>query len=162
MIKETETGILEELPKQSVLLYQANCQGLASTGLPLKLRNKYPEWFKDYRSYCTWFRDGHERDIMGTFHRYAVNEDLLLCGGFAQYGISKVAQQTDCESWERIFRKIARQTKYVNEKLGNNWTIHVPADLGLAGGATIDVMRDMFEFYFGDSDTELWIHGVGI
>ena len=161
MIKHVEGSVLDtrKLPANSVILHQVNCLGKANQGVAMQIARDFPGWFQDYRSYTLWFQDGHFNEIMGTFHRFEPKPGLIICSAFAQEGISKMIVNTDYEAWDKIFRKVERQTKYAHEKTGKNWTIHIPASLGInPGGGDLETMEELIKQHFEDSPVELWIH----
>lgn len=159
MIKTIHTNLLHDIPDYSVILHQVNCQGMSTAGQMSQIIKRFPDWFQNYHGYCGWFRDGHENEILGTFHRYDVNPKLIICSAFAQIGISRAKQVTNYEAWEKICRNVERQTRLVNEKMRLNWKIHIPYNIGSNfEGGNISAMMDIFEFYFKDSPVELWIH----
>jgi O-acetyl-ADP-ribose deacetylase (regulator of RNase III) len=61
------------LDSADVLVNTVNCVGVMGKGLALKFKNKWPEYFKDYKVYC----DNNELQI-GTLHQYCINTGQTL------------------------------------------------------------------------------------
>ena len=165
MIKEVEGSLLSDIQPYSVILHQVNCLGKMGAGIALQLAKMFPDMYKDYKSYCSWFQEygdekrNHYDELLGTFHRYQVKNDLIICNAFAQVGVSRQKTMTNYDAWESIFRKIELQTRNVNKTRKMNWTIHCPYKMGcgLAGGDW-DQMYALIETYFKDSPVEFVIH----
>ena len=164
MITEVEGSLFDGLPEYSVIMHQVNCLGIAGAGVALQVKNKFPKWYDDYHTYCSWFKGGsfaadRTQDLLGTFHQHKVSDKLIICSAFGQLGIAKDKPVTDYNAWKRIMRMVERQTRYVNEKMGMNWTVHIPHMMGCGlGGGDWDRMRELLGFYFGDSPVQLVIH----
>ena len=112
MIKEVEGSLLSDIQPYSVILHQVNCLGKMGAGIALQLAKMFPDMYKDYKSYCSWFQEygdekcNHYDKLLGTFHRYQVKNDLIICNAFAQVGVSRQKTMTNYDAWESIFRKI--------------------------------------------------------
>lgn len=161
MIKEVETGIFDDISSDdSVILQQVNCRGILQQGMPTRINRRFPGWYDDYRKYCLWFKDGHEDEIMGSFHRFDAAKNTIVCSAFCQLApLKSNVQTTDLDAWHQICRKIEKQTNAVNKMTGKNWKIHVQSDVGCRdGNANPDDMREIFDLYFADSPVELIIH----
>ena len=159
MIKETETGLLEAFSPRTVVLHQVNCMGIAESGTAAAIRARFPGWYDDYRAYCSWFKAGafqsdHTAEIMGTFHRFEAGERLIVCSAFTRRGPG-TASETDWGAWAKVLRRVEHQTRFVNGKLGLDWAIHAPADLG---GGDEAAAREVLEFYFANSPVEVYLH----
>lgn len=156
MIRVVEGSIFDNLPPYSVILHQCNAKGWMGAGIAAKIAKKWPNVFKEYHEYCQWFKDGHEDEIMGTFVGVKVNPSLIVCNAIAQKTVSRHAQMTDYDAWEKICKKIEAQTRRINQAQGVNWSIHAPERIGCGlGGGDPEKMKEIFEFYFGDSPVQL-------
>jgi len=159
MIKEVEGSIFDNLPKYSVLMHQCNAKGWMGAGIAKEITRRWPENFEKYHEYCNWFKDGHESEILGTFVGHKVSPTFIICNAIAQISVGKSKQQTDYNAWEILCKKIEKQTRKVNKITGNKWSIHVPYKIGCGlGGGDWEMMMEIFERYFADSDIEFIIH----
>ena len=158
MITHVDDSLLDNLTEKSVILQQVGTKGWIGNGLTKQIFEKWHDAFMDYHCYCNWFKDGHDDEIIGSWHRTKINEDLILCNAITQKTIGKSKQLVDYDAWEKVCKKLERQTKYANQKLNTNWTIHTFEKIGSSAEAEQDKMMEIFETYFGDSPVELVIH----
>ena len=156
MIKTVEGSIFDNLPDYSVFLHQCNAKGWMGSGIAAKVAKKWPQVYKEYHEFCGWFKNGHEREIMGTIVSVQVNPKFIVCNAIAQYSVSRFREMTDYDAWETICKKLESQTCIMNQKNHMNWTIHAPEKIGcgLANGDP-QKMRDIFEYYFAESPVQL-------
>lgn len=156
MIVETKCDLLKGIRPWSVILHQTNCLGIAGAGVARQIRDAFPGWYQEYKSWCD--REEQKDSLLGTVHSYFVRPDLAICSAFAQLGISKAEPVTDYTAWDAIMRRIERETAAKNAKDSMNWEIRIPHGIGCGlGGGDWKTMRDMFEFYFGKSPVRLVI-----
>lgn len=154
MITETEGNLFVGIRPWSVLLHQVNCLGVAGAGVALGMRREFPGWYSDYRLWCE--QEPDKKRLLGTTHSYSPRRDLVICSAFAQLNISKSRRVTDYEAWDKILRRLESRVSSMNEKHSMNWEIRAPWGIGCGlGGGDWRVMRDLFEFYFGDSKARL-------
>lgn len=164
MIKVVSGSLFDGLPPYSVIMHQTNCLGIAGAGVALQMKERFPDWYDEYSRFCTFFAENDKQpdrsyELMGSFHKYAANEKMVICSAFAQHGISKVKQQTDYGAWEKILRRIETQIHRTNSKKNAVWTLHIPYGIGCGlGGGDWSKMMALFEYFFKDSPVELVIH----
>ena len=159
MIIEVEDDMLRDIKPWSVLMHQVNCLGIAGAGIAKQLRDKYPAWYGMYKRHCDQVE--FKKNLLGTVHAMAVGHDVIVCSAFAQLGISKREPVTDYDAWELICPKIESEIRTRNSEKNMNWTLHIPYGIGcgLAGGDW-EKMRGIFEYYFGRSPVDLYIHNM--
>ena len=157
MITEVEGDMLRDVKPWSVLMHQANCLGIAGGGIAKQLRDMYPAWYESYKLHCDQVK--FKENLLGTIHAVSPSPGVIICSAFAQLGISKREPVTDYDAWELICPKIESEIARRNSEKNMNWTLHVPYGIGcgLAGGDW-QKMRDIFEYYFGRSGVNLYIH----
>ena len=157
MIIETEGDMLRDVKPWSVLMHQVNCLGVANAGIAKQLRDRYPAWYPAYRKLCG--QTDPKENLLGTVHAAAVAPNVIVCSAFAQLGISKREPVTDYDAWELICQKIEAEIRARNSEKNMNWTLHIPYGIGcgLAGGDW-EKMRGIFEYYFGRSPVDLYVH----
>ena len=161
MIRDVQTSIFKDLPPYSVILHQVNCQGSVQPGISSQMCREFPTWYQDFHGYCKWFMDGHASEILGTFHRHEVQDKkVIICSVFTQERAGKDHTAIDLGAWAKIVRKVFFQTKKVKEVTGQNWKIHIPANIGAYGKNGVnEELMEIFENVFGeDPDVQLWIH----
>ena len=160
MITNSDTNILYDIADNSVILHQVNCLGSVMQGLAGRIARQFPGWYDDYHKYCRWFSDGHQKELLGSFHRFEPKDKkIIICSAFGHIAPVKNVQTTDYGEWHSICRKIERQTRYVNEHYHKNWKIHIVDNIGTKDGlADPDEMMTIFNHYFKCSPVELVIH----
>ena len=164
MVYESNQSLLKDINDYSVILHQANCEGIIQPGIAVSLCKQFPDWYKDYHGYCMWFAGGHEREILGTFHRHVPNskKNLIICSAFAQERVGKRATEIDMEAWAKILRKIRLQTERAIKKTGKPWSIHVCNNIGAFSKNLLnEELMQLFNEVFGeDENVHLYIHAT--
>ena len=130
MITEVNESIFRNLPDYSVIVHQCNTKGWLGTSISKEIAARWPENFKQYHEYCSWFKDGHEDEILGTFVGYNASPTLIVCNAITQTTVGKSKQQTEFDAWDVLCKKLEQQTKRVNKQTGKNWTLHIPYKIG--------------------------------
>lgn len=150
MIIETKGDLLRDIKPWSVILHQVNCLGIAGAGVALQIREAFPGWYQEYKTYCDQEKD--KELLLGKIHSYQARPNVIICSAFAQLGISKATPVTDYKAWDQILRRLEHELAVKNEKDAMNWHVVAPYGIGcgLAGGDW-KTMRDLFEFYFAKS-----------
>ena len=143
MIYDSDKHILKDAEDYQVILHLVSTKGIMPQGVGMAISKQFPQWYQEYRGYCGWFtKDGamnfsgkdHTDEIIGSWHRYQVPErNIIICSAFGQHGGGKEYVQIDLDAWDKILRKLVNQTKYVNQKQNNKWTIHIPSNIGIVG-----------------------------
>lgn len=158
MITYSNNSLFNNLSKQSVILQQVGTKGWIGVGLTKRIFLKYPQAYKDYYRLCQWFKDGHEKELLGYWARTRCNKNLIVCNAITQYTIGNIKQQVDYNAWEEICNKLEKQTHYINQKLNTNWKIHTFEKIGVDAGTNLTELNEIFKKYFQNSPTELIIH----
>ena len=164
MIYETDEGLLKDVKDCSVILHQVNCSGTIQPGIAMSICKQYKRWFQDYTGYCKWFADGHEREILGTFHRHQPDQkkNIIICSAFVQERGGKHPTEIDMEAWAKILRKIRLQTARAIKLTGKHWTIHINSNIGSFNkDLRNEELMEIFEEVFGeDENVHLYIHAA--
>lgn len=166
MIKIVEGNMLRDIEPYSVLLHQVNCMGKMGAGLAAQMAHKFDGLFKSYHEYCSWFQEGydgksHRDEILGTWHKFQVKDDLIICNAFGQERYGRNGQLTDYDAWHQILRKLELQTRCVNKnrEKDKKWKIHAPYKLGCGlGGGDWEEMYAIIEEYFKTSPVTFVLH----
>lgn len=158
MITYEDNSMLDNLSEQSVILNQIGTLGWIGTGMTKQIFNKWPVAFEEYRHLCAQFRDKHERELLGTWARTRVNPNTIVCSAMAQNTVGKIRQEVDYDAWEKICKKMIKQTQYVNQKTHSKWKIHTYEKVGASAGTEYEELLNVFKTYFENSNVELVIH----
>jgi len=112
-------GNLLEIEK-GVMVHQVNCQKIAGAGLALQIRNKWPQWYKDFILY--------PNPHLGNVQLFHVREELWIANLYAQDRYGKDGKcYTDyqafgvCLKWIRDNLYFHGQMFYFPYKIGCGW-----------------------------------------
>lgn len=161
MIEETYTDIMKA-PAYSLLLCQANAHGYAQTSLMQKILRDFPDLYKEFKKYCSWFdtREDQEKligSMMG--QKLPDNTNRILCNVFTQRFIGKNVYQVDYEAWKTVLKKIIKQTKANFKVNGIMYEIHVQNKIGSNMTALEQQnIKTILDTYFKSSDIKLVYH----
>lgn len=155
MIRIVEGDLLEA--NENIIAHQANCRGSMGAGVAKQIRNKWPDIFADYVTFCSaHHRDG--RELLGeiwisqTFDEYGM--PIEVCHLFGQDRYSGGGCNTDYVSLEKALHRL----KNYAEKQRSNIAIPYKIGCGLGGGDWDGVVYPMIERIFGDSDVLVSIY----
>jgi O-acetyl-ADP-ribose deacetylase (regulator of RNase III) len=131
--------------KFQVIAHQVNCQGVMGAGVAKAVKNKYPEVYEEYRSYCD---EDLNDEIFGTCLAVEVNDGKVIANLFGQneYGVGVV--QTN---YKKLHSALVELKEYMIENGLITLSFPYMIGCGLAGGdvAVVEVLiRDVFD----DSD----------
>ena len=161
MISYSDNRILSDIRPYTVIVHQVDCQGNINAGIAKQINSMFSGWYQSYRSYCSWFKNGHEDEILGTFHRFEIPEKhIIICSVFGQKNSSKDFQIFNIEVWEKALKKILKQTERINFISSDKWTIHIQSNIGatkktMVNQELIDLFKDLFS---SSNNAELIIH----
>ena len=87
MIQTVEGNMLEDIEPYTVLLHQVNCIGKLGQGIASAMNKKFTGLWPSYNGYCRWFQEdfskkSHYDELLGTWHRFEVKPDLIICSAF--------------------------------------------------------------------------------
>lgn len=157
MILQTSMPFLGELPEYSVLIHPVNCEAKINFGAMQAIARKHRDWYPAYRSYCLWFIDGHEKEILGTFHRYEVSPTHLVCSCFVQVHSMKGVDSAAHDSWRKVLKKIELQTRRANAA-GKPWTLHFDARFCNTRYGEDTELIEIINEIFAESPVKLYMH----
>ena len=91
MIKRINEDLLES--GCEIIIHQVNCKGTMNTGIAKRIREKYPEVYRQYKNLCDRYK-GREEDLLGRSQFvYAFDPDLkkyiCIINLFAQKSFGK-------------------------------------------------------------------------
>lgn len=145
---------LNEYDKKVIICHQVNCKGVMGAGLAKQIKDKYPEVFKQYHTYCqSSLNYKKSSDMLGDvlFSYIDVNRRNIIANIFAQDGYGKDKQYTDYIALQIAFRRLA----YCVE----DEVIRIPFKMGcgLGGGdwnTVCKIIED--ELIFREKKVEIW------
>lgn len=147
MIKEVKGDLLQAI--ENIIGHQVNCQGVMGLGLAAKIKNKYPQAYKMYKT-VTKFND--PQSLLGISLIVKVDENKYVANLFGQlnYGRNK-KQYTD---YEALNKALIELKEYA---LNNNLTVALPYGLGcgLAGGDW-SIVRNLIDKTFKDYEVTIY------
>lgn len=150
-MKHIEFGNILDVT-EGILVHGCNAKGVMGGGLALQVKQKYPECFDVYRSFCKGFSD---MSILGACIDFTATENLIISNAITQYDYGAYKQQTDYKAVKKVFDYIA--LKAYAECLH----VHYPQiGSGLGGGdwALIsEIIDNCFEKY-PIVERTLWIY----
>ncbi len=161
MIVTVKGSVFNDLPPHSVIMNAVNARGWISGGFSRQIQQRWPKCFEDYHEFCGWFKNGHEKEIMGHLHHWQVSTKLIIVNCITIQTYGKDRQVTDYEAWERCAKVLEAQTRNQNLKTGVNWTLHAPEKIGVLNGEEdATEIRRIFNEVFGQSSVDLVLHSL--
>ena len=167
MIFETTKDIIDDVPRNSMILVQTNSLGFGTHGVLQRILREYPSMFNEYHSFCGWFKDRqHQEEIIGStmalrFPDKDKNAGKIIACCFALRWITPTKSELCLDAWKKIARKIATQTIANHKATGTMYQIHIPKKIGV-GLMEIEQeeVRDALAEVFRDKypEVDLWYH----
>jgi len=65
-----------------IICHQTNCVGVMGGGLALQIRNKWPEVYKQYCSFCEGYQNRKAIELLGYVQDVIVDNDLVVANCF--------------------------------------------------------------------------------
>lgn len=121
---------------EGIICHQVNCQRVAGAGLALQIRNKWPEWYKQFR---------FNQPFLGSVWLYrpsnsCAHTSLVIASFYAQDGYGH-GLQTDYNAFESCLREL--------KQMNLTQRVYFPSGVGagLAGGDS-EIIHSLIEKYF--------------
>lgn len=138
MVFETTSDIFGGVPSSSLILVQTNVLGYGASGLLLKIAREYPDKMKEFREFCGWFKDyKKQEEIIGTTFnmRFEDKQDTANFGKiiaccFTLKWLTHSRNELRLDAWEKIAKKVAKQTAANFKATGTMYQVHIPAKIG--------------------------------
>lgn len=127
-------GNLLDAPFQFIA-HQVNCRGVMGAGLALQIKNKYPEVYDTYKTFCNTYT---VKPPLGKSLCVWTKDNHCIINVFGQLGYGRGQQQTDYEALYSGFAMAAEEIR--NTFLNGNPCYQIPIVIpygigcGLAGG----------------------------
>lgn len=145
MIKHIKCDIFES--GADVICHQVNCQGVMGSGIAKQVREKYPNVYTEYQTYCKAAKES----MLGKVLIVPTEDGFSIANLFGQnnYGYDGNLYTS--------YDKLHECLEYV-KVFGLNRTIAIPYLMGCyRGGGDWNVVYKMIEDLFGDSDCDILI-----
>ena len=161
MIKEVNGNLLT-YPGIQVLCHQVNALGVMGAGIAKQIKEKWPNVFEEYRSYCKDPDDPHK--LLGKCQIVHIESDRYVANLFGEYSFCESVapyeeggkpRHTDYPALKEALHRL-HTWMVINDKV----TVGLPDHIGcgLAGGNWEGVVLPMIKEEFeGDDDITLYI-----
>ncbi len=107
-----------------ILVHQVNCQRVAGAGLALQIRQRWPEWYEEYRSTSAGLGDASVFSVPKV--------GVIIFSLYAQQGYGRNTVQTDYVAFDKGLQGLQRHVDNIRYD-GNIFFPH-GIGCGLAGG----------------------------
>lgn len=155
MIKHIKCDIFES--GANIVCHQVNCQGVMGSGIAKQVKEKYPEVYEDYKTFCNAYKHNPSL-ILGSCLPHATREEYdTNFGGIVNlFAQENFGYDGKCYTDYKALRQCLA---YVNEHAGwfDDKTVAIPYLMGCyRGGGDWNVVYEMIEEVF-DDDIEVLI-----
>jgi len=167
MVFETSSDIIDGVPRNSMILVQTNTLGYGTNGVLQRLSKEYPQMFNEYHGFCGWFKDRkYQEEVIGStmslkFPEKDKNFGKIVACCFALRWITQTKSELCLDAWDKIARKVAKQTIANHHATGTMYQIHIPKRIGF-GLTEIEQeeVRDVLNFVFKTKypEVDLYYH----
>lgn len=110
--------------ERGIICHQVNCRRVARAGLALQIRNKWPDWYDDYKQ---------TPGVLGYIGTFDVTQELFVVNLYSQSSIGQQWTYTDYPALRVCLHKVRR---FADGMAGVVLPVYLPYGLGcgLAGG----------------------------
>jgi O-acetyl-ADP-ribose deacetylase (regulator of RNase III) len=104
MIEEIWGNVLNV--EKGIIVHGVNCKGVMGSGIAKEVKERYPELYRVYKSYCSGISANY---LLGDILPYHVNPDKIIINAFTQlhYGGDE-CRYVSYDAIEQCFSKINR------------------------------------------------------
>lgn len=136
-----------------IICHQVNCQGVMGSGVAKEVRERFPNVYEEYHTYCEANKD-HPGRMLGVAQMVPVDEKgsrwIINCFGQNSYGYDG-KQYTSVGALMEAFQEVAKFAKMTGTKVA------MPYKIGcVRGGADWETVKKIIDVTFQDVDVELW------
>jgi len=122
------------------ICHQVNLKGVAGGGLAKQIRDKYPEWYKEYHKDCI-----EHKFLLGDCSWFVINKFLFICNMFSQDGYGTDKRYTDYNAFSQCLST-------VNNSMNGEGLLYFPYKIGCGlGGGDWEVISKMIETAIPDA-----------
>jgi O-acetyl-ADP-ribose deacetylase (regulator of RNase III) len=134
----------------NVIGHQVNCLKVMGGGLALQIKNKYPEVFNTYVTFCDLVTNSFS--LLGKCLFVPIDNNKFIANLFGQHRYNATIRMTNYEAIYQAMESCEEQMRNNNLK-----SIAFPYKMssGLAGG-NWNIIRVMIEDVFKDYEVEIW------
>lgn len=158
MIKFVKGNLLDAT--EDVIMHQVNCQGVMNSGVAKQIREKWPEVFEEYRSFCRKY-GMRNFDPLGRVQIVEINSPNIaskkqfVANVFAQRFYGRNGKRfTDYDAFRSAVRDLGLTLRYAKETqafMHSSPSIAAPYKIGCGlGGGNWDTILEIIEEELGD------------
>jgi O-acetyl-ADP-ribose deacetylase (regulator of RNase III) len=149
-LKIVEGDLFANVKPPALIVHGCNAQGKMESGFAGKLRNKFPDAYKIYKT----AEEAHGL-MLGDINGYTDTDGHIIVNAITQefYGNDKSIVYVDYEAVEKALSTVARFAA----QLPGGIPIHLPFIGGGLANGNRDKLLEIFERVFKDSDATLWL-----
>lgn len=127
-----------------IICQQVNCQGKMNSGLAKSIREKWPNVYSEYLSFC---KSDWGFDLLGKFQKIKVSNDLFVGNIFGQYNFGYDNQRyTDYCALNISFQELYNNSGF------HKLQVYFPMDFACCrGGGDWRIVSAMIEHYFPEA-----------
>ena len=151
MIKQVVGNTMDA--KEGIICHQVNTRAVMGGGLALQIKNKYPNTYKRYVSFCSRYMSS---ELLGKV--LFTQENKLIANIFGQndYGCNK--QQTDYKALEEGLNSVKCVASGEDNPL-YTYSVAIPYGIGCGlGGGDWNIVYKIIEEIFNDVDFDVVIY----
>ena len=149
MIKIIENSNLLDV-KSGIICHQVNCIGVMGGGIALQICSKWPQVYKEYKSFCEGYKNPEE--ILGNVQDVVLGTDLVVANCFGQVKPGYECM-TDYNAWDDILVRLLDDANFFGLDLHFPYLI----GCGLAGGDWNIMFKKLYDF-FSNHNMNAYIH----
>lgn len=136
---KTITGNILDI-KEGIIVHQVNTLGLAGRGLALQIRNKWPDWYSEYKNYT----HKYQCKLGDTFPWYIQFQPPIAV--FSIYGQSEIGYSKQYTNYDAIITGLQDLYRFNEQK---KWPVYFPYKIGCGYGfGQWSVMLSILEQYY--------------
>lgn len=142
MLKQIEKDILTI--KEGVLTHQVNCFGVMGSGIAKAIRDKWPQVYTSYQTFCLDAKD--TQNLLGKYQVITVETNLMLANIFGQLNYGRDGKQyTDYTAVNKALYSLSSFLKTYPEQK----QVYVPYKMGCGlGGGDWDIYTAIIAKHF--------------
>jgi|688.fasta_scaffold573284_2 O-acetyl-ADP-ribose deacetylase (regulator of RNase III) len=144
MIKIAKGNILEAT--EDIIAHQTNCMGVMGGGLAKQIRDKYPNVYKEYKSFCN-----KAQLLFGNVQLITCSDGKTIANLFGQYGYGNDKQYTDYKALEESLENMLFLIRPFKKSIALPYKL----GCGLAGGDW-NIVYKIIEKVFEDYDVTIY------
>ena len=135
--------------KEDIICHQVNCQGVMGAGVAKAIREKWPEVYREYKTYvedCIW----NKLSPIGTMQYVQIETGQFVGNMFAQECYGNIGRYTSYDAFYSCLKDISYYTT-------DGVSVAFPYGIGCGlGGGSWDIIYAMICDVLGDRDVVIY------